>query len=66
MLAEPQRICFERAERPSVVKGDRGEANVLGRKISQPIKMSQPIINVTTDLKIGQTVLPASERLNAS
>ena len=55
MLAEPQRICFERAERPSVVKGDRGEANVLGRKMSQPIK------NVKTDLKIGQTVLPASE-----
>ena len=51
MLAEPQRICFERAERPSVVKGDRGESNVLGRKMSQPIK------HVTTDLKIGQTVL---------
>ena len=37
MLAEPQRICFERAERPSVVKGDRGEANVLGGKMPQPI-----------------------------
>ena len=23
MVAEPQRICFERAERPSVVNGDR-------------------------------------------
>ena len=55
MLAEPQRICFERTERSSVVKGDRGEANVLGRK------MLQPIINVTTDMKIGLTVLPASE-----
>ena len=38
MLAEPQRICFERAERPSIVKGDRGEEMYLDEKCHNRFK----------------------------